>query len=276
MQYQIMRQVAGKEFIPAMIGGKPVILNCPRAAAAEAKRLSRINNAKYQPRPMADTTWKDREKQRFTDGTYKPVCWAGQDWFEKNQIPDHFLHVSIKDPTRIAFTKSDKEGAADIQTAIKPGKYLTEFFKMLTAEQIRDFAMQHSTQFENKELKFAFTPEEIERVYKKEGMGSCFSGTDKANCYGSGDFAVAYIETDGDVKARVICCPERKIYTYAYGDRVRLHKLLNDAGYKDGGYMSGNWSGLRIVKKLHWRGFYTDFGGTTKPHPTDENYLVIA
>lgn len=274
--YQIMRQVTGKEFIPAMIGGKPVILKCPKAAAAEAKRLSRINNAKYQPRPVKDTVdWRDRERSRFADGTYKPVVWANQDWFEKNQIADHFVHVSIKDPTRIAFTKNDKDGSADIQTAIKPGKYLTEFFKMLTAEQIRDFAMQHSTQFENKELKFATTPEEIQRVYAKEGMGSCFSGTDRANCYGSGDFAVAYIETDGDIKARAVCCPERKIYTYPYGDRARLINLLEKAGFVDGGYGGDKWKGLRIVKKLHWKGFYTDFGGSTEPHPTDKDYLVI-
>lgn len=278
MNYQIVEQIGGKEFRPTAL-----IYNCPKKAAAEAQRLTKIKGIKFQPRPMIEVahTWKEREQKRFADGAYKAVCWVGHEWWDKNHNRDHFVHVSVKDPTRIAFTKSDKDGSADIQTAMKPGKYLAEFFKeILTTEQIKTFAMQHSTTFETKELKFATTSEDIQRVYKPELGHSCFSVTTKANLYGSGDFAVAYIESnDGEIKARAVCCPERKIAARSYGDSARIDKLLADAGYKtsDYGYRdSSKWRGLRLLTAHYWPGFYTDFGGCTEPHPTEpDKYLII-
>lgn len=221
--------------------------------------------------------WKAREQQRFDEGTYKPVTWIGQKWWDDNYNPDHFVHVSLKNPCQIAFIKCERDGSADIQTAMKPGKYLTKYFgEILTAAQIRDYAMTHNTTFEKKELKFATTPEEIERVYQPSLGSSCFSGTTKANLYGSGDFAVAYIENaKGEVTARSVCAPERKIYVHPYGDRCRLENLLETAGYSDAGYRSEKFNGLRLLKEHHWRGFYTDFGGDVEPHPTDPKYMVI-
>lgn len=221
-------------------------------------------------------TWKDREQERFDNGNYKPVVWAGQDWFDNNKNQDHFLHVSVKDPTRIAFTKCERDGDRDIQTAMKPGKYLAAYFKMLTPEQVRTYAMQHSTTFETTELKFATTPEEIQRVYKPSIGHSCFSGTTKANLYGSGDFAVAYIEKGGEIKARAVCAPARKIYVRPYGDDTRLRSLLEKAGFKDTDYDSKPWRGLRLLKAHHWSGFYSDFGSRHGPCPTEpDKYLVV-
>lgn len=220
-------------------------------------------------------TWKDREQERFDNGNYKPVVWAGQDWFDNNKNQDHFLHVSVKDPTRIAFTKCERDGDRDIQTAMKPGKYLAAYFKMLTPEQVRTYAMQHSTTFETTELKFATTPEEIQRVYKPSIGHSCFSGTTKANLYGSGDFAVAYFEKGGEIKARSVTCPARKIYVRPYGDDARLRKLLDTAGFKDGGYRTEPWRGLKLLTKWYWNGFYTDFGCYPEPGPNDKEFFVI-
>lgn len=281
MNFQIMQQVAGKEFLPYLDERtkRPLIYSCPKKAAAKAAGMTKNSGVKFQPRPIIETAarWKVREQQRFADGIYKPVTWIGQEWWDKNHNPDHFVHVAVKNSTNIAFTKSDRDGSADIQTSMKPGKYLTEFFSwILTTEQIRTFAMQHSTTFETIELKFARTPEEIELVYKPKLGNSCFSGTTKANLYGSGDFAVAYIQDEaGAVKARVVCAPERKIYYHIYGDTVRLEKLLAAAGYANC-YDNSKWRGLRLLKAHHWYGFYTDFSSRVVPHPTDEKYLVIA
>lgn len=226
-------------------------------------------------RVEVDGFWKTREQKRFDDGLYKPVVWAGQDWYDQNLNPDHFLHVSVKDPTRIAFTKCERDGARDIQTAMKPGKYLAAHFKMLTCEQVKTYAMQHNTTFEKTELKFATTPEEIQRVYEPHIGGSCFSGTTKANLYGSGDFAVAYIEKDGEIKARSVCAPERKIFIHPYGDDCRLRKLLETQGFKDTGYDSKPWRGLRLLTKHYWNGFYTDFGLYPKPGPNDKEFFIV-
>lgn len=271
MNYQIMQQVEGKRFVPV----PELVYPNAAAAAVAARKMTKESGIKFQPRPVAEgEAWKIRERKRLADGSYKPPIWAGLDWFEKNQRPDHFLHISVKDPTRIAFTKSDSDGAKDIQTAMKPGKYLTEFFGgVLTPEQIRTYSMDHSMTFENKELKFAATPEDIERVYKPNLGYSCFSGTTKANLYGSGDFAVAYFEKDGEIKARAVCCPERKIFIRPYGDDCRLRKLLADLGYKE---ESGKaWRGLRLLKEHYWQGFYSDFGCRATPHPTEPDKYYV-
>jgi len=97
-----------------------------------------------------------------------------------------------------------------------------------------------------------------------------------ANLYGSGDFAVAYIESDGKITARAVCAPERKVHAKTYGDDYRLKKLLTDAGFVDCECRAEKFRGLRLVKAHHWDGFYTDFGGKVVPHPTDDKYLVIA
>lgn len=279
MNFQIMQHVGGREFIPAYTkrGHKPLVYSDPKRAAVVINRLTAARGGKFQLRPMAEMIdWREREKQRFASGEYKPVVWANEAWWQKNT--DHFAHISVKDPTCIAFTRDDKSGAADIQTKMKPGKYLTEFFgHVLSTEKIRTFAMQHSTTFETTELKFATTPEEIERVYAAQLGGSCFSGTKKANLYGSGDFAVAYIEKDGKITARAVCAVEKKIYPRCYGDYARLGSLLAKAGYKDK-YDGNNYAGLRLLKSHYWQGWYGDWGNcyAHRPHPTEpDKYYIV-
>ena len=87
MNYQIVEQVAGKGFRPTQL-----IYNCPKKAAAEAARLTKIKGVRYQPRPMmeADDVWKAREQKRFADNSYKAVVWVGQPWWNKNINADHF------------------------------------------------------------------------------------------------------------------------------------------------------------------------------------------
>lgn len=270
MNFQIVQQVTGKEFVPAMrVKTKtPMIYDCPKKAKRVADRLTALKGIKFQLRPIADNDWRQREQQRFDNGNYKPVLWVGQDWWENNKKPDHFTHIAVKDQTRIAFIRDDKCGLADIQTAMKPGKYLAEFFgDVLSADQIRTFAMQHTMKFENTELKFAWTPEEIQRVYEPSLGSSCFSGTTKANLYGSGDFAVAYIEDNGKITARSVTCPARKIYIHPYGDTVRIKTRLHDLGFKNNATAAA-WAGLRLVTKWYWPGFYTDW--SICPEPTDK------
>ena len=280
MIYQIVQQTAGREFIPAFNKRtkRPMIYPDPKKGALVAARLTRMMGIKYQLRPIVEegNVWRKREQQRFTDGTYKPVEWSCAKLIA-DRYPDHFIHVGLKNKAQIAFTRDAQDGAADIQTSMKPGKYLAEFFSdVLTTEQIRDYVMEHCNNYEDRELKFETTPEGIERVYKTEGLGSCFSGTTRANLYGSGDFAVAYIEgPDGSTKARAICCPDRKIYARAYGDTVRLEKLLKDAGYKSTQYESEKWRGLKLVANYYWSGFYTDFGCRVEKSKENPEFYVL-
>ena len=281
MQYQIMRHVKGREFVPYLddTTQEMVVVPSAKEAAVLAAQLTGKHGVKFQPRPLKiiklGNTWQDREQKRFEDGGYKPVLWFNEPWWK--DIDGHFAHISVKNPTHIAFTPDAEKGEADKQVTILPGKYLQKFFgQVLTSKQIRTFAMQHSLQFEDKELKFAVTVEEIERVYVPKLGCSCFSGTTKANLYGSGDFAVAYLEQESKITARSVCVPTRKIYVHPYGDRDRIETLLGKAGYEEVEYGNEKFRGLRLLKKWHWPGFYADWGTPKlKVDPKDNNFFVI-
>jgi hypothetical protein len=279
MNFQIMRHAGGRDFIPAIDErtNKPLIYNDAKKGAIIAAELTKAKGIKFQLRPLAEMVdWHERERNRFKNGAYKPVLWVDETWWK--EIDGHFAHISVKDPTRIAFTPDAIKGKADRQTAMLPGKYLKQFFgNVLDAEQIRDYAMQHNNEFEQNEIKWAKTAEEIEHVYKVGPDGSCFKGTNKANLYATEDFAVAYLQDeDGRITARAVCAVNRKVYPYAYGDRDRLHDLLRKAGYK----LSTNgtdYNGLRLLKKWHWDGFYTDWypNRSIKPDPNNPEFLIV-
>jgi hypothetical protein len=279
MNFQIMQHMGGRKFVPLIndVTNKPFIYDNAKKAAEIAAELSAKIGGKFQPRPVADVIdWRAREKNRFVTKEYKPVVWVTEAWWK--EIPDHFAHVGVKDKTRIAFTPDAEKGQADRQTAMLPGKYLAQFFgDVLTAGEIRDYAMQHNEQFEQNELKFAKTVEEIERVYREGPSSSCFAGTTKGNLYASGDFAVAYIEdTTGKITARTLCVPERKIYVYLYGDTSRLGTAMKKAGYK---YKSDldSYAGLRLLKEWMWKGFYADWYPRYDYHvdPKDDTFLIV-
>jgi hypothetical protein len=179
--------------------------------------------------------WPLREQMRFAAGDYQPVPWAAN----LPPIEDHYLHLSNEKPGLVAFTASPEKGAADIQTAIKPGRYLTRFYPRLAAHEVRDIqsAIHRTT-----ELKFAVTADAIERVYT-EGPESCMShGEDNydSHChpvrvYGDSDLRLAYVtDAAGTPTARALVWPEKRLHARIYGDETLLAYLLKAAGYERG------------------------------------------
>lgn len=186
--------------------------------------------------------WDIREQARLADGTYQPVPWAK----DLPPIDGHYVHLSTKDPNQVAFTPSPDKGARDLQTSMRPGRYLTRFYDDLTNEQIRDFAAQIE---KAAELKFATTADDIEDIYLR-GPNSCMSKDPcdyespchPVSVYGDSDLQLAYINgSNGDPVARCLVWPEPKIHGRAYGDTGLIIRLLERAGYK-----AGSFSGARI------------------------------
>jgi len=227
-----------------------------KEAAAEADRLSKVNNAKYQPRPINDDKWREREEARMTKKDYLALPWAKDRWWLdlKPIWADHYPHASVQKEAFIAFTESAEKGAADIQTRIKPGRYLEQFFGkagILSPHVIKDLCSKFSNQYEGNIIHFATTEDEIEDVYVR-GPQSCMSKekgvypTEKhpVRGYAAGDLQVAYLIRDDRPSARFIIWPERKIYnSTGYGDTARLRPLLDKEGYK-----AGSVIGARLLK----------------------------
>lgn len=185
--------------------------------------------------------WRLREQVRMRDGSYKPVPWAK----ELPAIKDHYAHISLTNPDMLAFTETEAKGERDIQTQIKPGRYLARFYPELAPHQVRDLT---ATIERIAELKFAVTAEEIEAVYIT-GPGSCMShdaGDFDGHChpvnvYGNSDLQLAYIENGDEPTARALVWPERKRHGRIYGDEALLAQQLERAGY-----VKGSLYGARI------------------------------
>lgn len=252
------------------------------SATAECQRLTQLLGRKFQPRPVKVSAegWRKRELGRLLDGTYTTLPWRGfrpgdqanpelcaTDWaisYRHSDADHHYPHMSGKVKGNIAFTESEEKGAADVQTTMKPGRYLKRFYGMepgsgcgLSEHDIRRLANELIAKFGNVELKFATTPDEIVHVYRN-GPASCMShqsgeyssgGHHPVGIYGAGDLAVAYLvvkaadggedDTDddagtGSICSRVLCWPEKKIYGRMYGDTQKMAHFLQEAGYTEG------------------------------------------
>ncbi len=195
---------------------------------------------------MKHQQWHQREWERFARAEYRIVPWSGEWWATTPDVRYHFPHLV---DGKVSFTSTDARGVADTKTLMRPGKYLLKFFgHVLSKDQIKDWA--NGVNFLNLEILFATTPEEITHVYTT-GPSSCMSGKFKklpmhpAGVYGAGDLAIAYIERNGKITARVLCWPEKKVYAYPeaiYGDQL-FETLLQQHGYnpthKDGRELRG-------------------------------------
>lgn len=214
-----------------------------REAAQAANDFSTYFGQKCQPRRVEDEVdWRARERARFEDGTYVMVPWIAHHWFTSKVNPDHFVHLSRSEPGKVAFTENEEKGIADRQTRMRGGAYLKKFFSdVLSDDEITELATAMAGELEANEVRFATTPDDIERVYLN-GPTSCMSHSlDEYSCsvhpvrvYGAGDCAVAYLERRDHVTARSVCWPEKKIYTRIYGDEIRLEPLLKKLGYRKG------------------------------------------
>jgi hypothetical protein len=225
---------------------------------------------------LADLPWKLREGARFYVEDYKPVPWAK----ELEPIAGHFAHLSKETPGLIAYTQDDAKGKADIQTEIKPGRYLKRFYPHLSEAEIRRLAggvPRPAT------LMIARTADEIENIYVT-GPHSCMAhpaGHFEGPChpvrvYGDSDLQLAYVAPDGGKPtARALIWPERKSFARIYGDYQLLEPLLVAEGYE-----RDDFEGARI------RRIPVEAGDNTRvvmpyidnPHnfgEIDENWLEI-
>jgi len=242
-----------------------------KEATAMSQALTASQGRKWQPRKLVtDDKWKERETKRFQDGAYKHVPWETQKWWKGTKpCLEHFAHVSIERDAKIAFTMDAHQGSSDIQTRIKPGRYLERYFgDVLSGDEIRRWVAEFSVTYEPNKLNLATKPKEILDVYVN-GPTSCMTHPmpqfisrlvkkHPVEAYAGGDLAVAFLEGDGRApcedcnelcdgcdgealtyNARAVVWPEKKIYGRIYGDADRMHLVLKKAGYSASNAFAG-------------------------------------
>lgn len=229
-----------------------------------------------------DENWQERERSRWLNREL-PV-WHEERWWVDNYSiwGNHFVHRSVNNPALLAYTESEAKGKRDIQTPIKPGRYLSKFFgKILTEKQIAYYAAWQTSgarpvsewhDAKRWSLAFAWTQDEIISVYK-DGPRSCMSGdhfdddNNPVRVYAAGDLAVAYLHDGGGmIKARALVWPERKVVGRIYPTpdnwmddgfecrtdsedcQLALLKRLQGEGYRMGGIEDGvSFEGARLL-----------------------------
>jgi hypothetical protein len=254
----------------------------------------------------ASNTWKAREAQRFTDGTYTPLPWSGEAWATgSHRTAHHYAHVSVEDPGKIAFTRDERGGTMNIKTRMSAGRYLREYFhdelsylprretggvnvhgEKITIDALNHYARTFSKTYGGADtLSFATTREDMVRVYL-DGPSSCMShpvsGYQSApihpvEVYAAGDLQLAYITTaDQSITARALVWPAKMKTGRIYGDEVSLQAMLSELGYamQDNGALYG----ARILKIPHGDGYvmpYIDGDCTYGRFKADENFFQI-
>lgn len=160
----------------------------------------------------------------------------------------HFPHISVEEPTMVAYTPSPDYGRADRQVRMKVGRYLAQFYgEVLTQNQIRSMANGV------KSLSFFMgkTSADFKRVYEEasSSCSSCMVGTrvgdvcgdyHPAEVYGSGDFAITWLtdDTTNQIVARaIVAYPDEPNndghFVRLYGaEASTLEDKLTDMGYE--------------------------------------------
>jgi hypothetical protein len=265
-------------------------LTSGKEAALRADQLTLSTQTKHQPRPAKSASdWRERERKRFESREYTPLPWVHNYWFENalregGKIFDHFPHVSVEEPGKIAFTESEEKGNLDRQTRMKPGRYLQQYFRdVLCSADIKNLAGQFAGMYEPLELLFASTADDIEHVYTS-GPSSCMSHAANeysspfhpVRIYAAGDLQVAYLAAAPDdngvrnITARALAWPKKKKYSRIYGDENRLSAALEQAGYSP-----GKLDGAKLIKKEHKDGYVVPYIDSSFAATDCGNHLEI-
>lgn len=261
----------------------------PKEAAAMVKQLNEESKAaaaawRFMVKPHTEMSpnhkWREWMIFRFETNQYGKLPWADEPWVN----PDHFAHPSLADPFKIAFVKDDVAGVADKMTVMTPGSYLQTYFsKHLTPQQIAQWACKVDT---DAELKFADTPDEIERIYTSSGISSCMAYNaghfpariHPTRIYGAGDLRLAYLERRGKVVARALVYPKKMIVQRIYGDVDRIRPRLEAEGYTIGDGSPEKFFGARLLRIQVGREMvmpYLDWSLQAKDNPDGSDTLVL-
>jgi len=239
-------------------------------------------------------------------GTWQKPVFANEQWFvDSKYYWLHCCHVSTDDPMMLAYTQSGDKAVRDIQTRVRPGRYLQQFFSdVLSEKDIRYWAERQQSMADNSDLHFVpnTDPDGWEWVYEHaSGFTSCMQYDHPASrylahglsgdnhpvrvyCHPKNDLALAYLgdkqhSDSGRVYARAIVNQDTKTWVRLYGDS-RIQHALTAKGYSYGGDLSGQR--LRCVDNPVGSGYLMPYldGDTTSvsqhyDHDAGEDYFLV-
>lgn len=208
--------------------------------------------------------WLYREAYRFINGNYTPALLVSQlyriaDTDRNAELCSrvqslwwHFPHISIDEPSMVAYTPNPEYGVRDRQVRTKVGRYLQQFYgDLITSEQIR--SMANGT----KQLNLEFDSD-IRAAYLRggrDGVTSCMTHPaghcnysirgdyHPVDVYQTGAFKVALLHDgfNNEICARALVHEPSRVFVRCYGreantlqDRLMEESYSEQNGWDDG------------------------------------------
>lgn len=214
------------------------------------KLLSHFNTKASAP------LWHARELNRFSRGTYKKIPEQALNLLTQEQVEivnGYFPHLSEVDES-MAYTATPEKGEADIQTRIKPGRFLNKVLPGIDNELVKSFAAVFSST-KGIRLVAEKSPDAFSYAYTSlKNSGSCMDGRNSFDkCVVDGVkihpsvayyhpdnklFAIYAVNSDGTVIARCIGNEAKMKHTRVYFDKNvpnsenKMILLLKEAGWE--------------------------------------------
>ena len=209
--------------------------------------------ASYFIKPFVDESWKVRERKRFEKGIYKVTPFHSYGFYADSH-EKYFAHMSKEQDGVIAFTETPEKGMNDIQTRIRPERFISKFFpefykesshkewfRELIAECLRELP-------EYIKLQILHDANEIVDFYiriQKDGssLAACMSYPTwhedyphPCSVYGKpSDISLAtlYDGEKGKYIARCLVFRRKKVFGRVYGNKSLMGMALEKMGYKE-------------------------------------------
>lgn len=234
-----------------------------------------------------------RDNLRFSSGHWDRAPWVDEPWFACSPAATlHSLHIPKDDKNKglVAFADTTAKLHSDRFTVMRPGRYLTQYFKdKLSEEEIKHWAAQYTALFEPAVLQFIEGNDAAgwERVYD-EGPQSCMKGESCVRVYAHDKsvLRLAY-QTQGEcIISRCIVREDKKEYIRVYPSQDCTANTALRMALEALGYTEGNLRGvlLRAIETNYGEGYvcpYLDSGdGAFSPcveltYKDGKEYLVV-
>jgi hypothetical protein len=179
-KYQVINAETGEVLLDNLPDGKVAKESLATAGFTCKTRIVRVKSEE----PVEDTSWHQREADRFDSGDYTPLpeiitntTW----WYDRSpELRLHFARMSKEKDTMVAFVPDAEYGRAERYLRMPPARYLSRFFgHVLPSHVIRDLATAMEPPGAHK-LVLSYKREDFVKAY--EGQHLCADGGGYRSC----------------------------------------------------------------------------------------------
>lgn len=269
----------------------------PTRTLAYAASNPQTDTVHFVPTKAERRTWQEREYQRMNT-TYTPIPF-GDLWRDASApIYSRYLHFAQSKPGYFSYTKNDVHGHEDLQTVVKPGRYLAQYHADMPEARKAEIIAQCAA-YVSGTYGLATTVADITTIYNTAaGPNSCMRRKNSSvyewqKHFDAGhfshhpcavyaaelgsDLAVAYYGPLTSVSQRAVVWPAKKQFLLKngapniYGTGPLLSLLQRD-GYQS----TTQFTGARIARLPYKDGVLLPYiDGSDQAYPLTPTQLIL-